>query len=28
MKQANQNKIVHLIISGSQFIWVKNGLYL
>ena len=26
MKQANHNKIVHLIYSGSQFIWVKNGI--
>jgi hypothetical protein len=26
-KQANHNKmIVHLIYSGSQFKWVKNGI--
>ena len=24
--QANHNKIVHLIISGIHFIWVKNGI--
>ena len=24
MKQANHNKIVHLMISGIRFIWVKN----
>ena len=23
-----QQELVHLILSGSQFIWVKNGLYL
>ena len=28
MKQANHNKIVHLIISGSHFIWVKNGIHI
>ena len=27
-KQANPNKIVHLIINNSQFIWVKNGFYI
>jgi hypothetical protein len=27
-KQANYNKIVHLIISGSQFIWVKHGFHI
>jgi len=28
MKQANHNKIVHLIISGIHFIWVKNGFHI
>ena len=28
MKQANHNKIVHLMISGIHFIWVKNGFIL
>ena len=27
-KQANHNKIVHLIISGIHFIWVKNGFHI
>ena len=28
MKQANHNKIVHLIINNFQFIWVKNGFHI
>ena len=28
MKQANPNKIVHLIISGIHFIWVKNSFHI
>ena len=28
MKQANHNKIVHLMISGIHFIWVKNGFHI
>ena len=28
MKQANHNRIVHLIISGIHFIWVKYGFYI
>jgi len=28
MKQANHNKIVHLMISGIHFIWVKNGIHI
>ena len=28
MKQANHNKIVHLIISDIHFIWVKNGFHI
>ena len=28
MKQANNNKIVHLMISGIHFIWVKNGFHI
>ena len=27
-KQANHNKIVHLIINNSQFIWVKDGFHI
>ena len=25
MKQTNHNKLVHFMISGIHFIWVKNG---
>jgi hypothetical protein len=28
MKQANHNKIVHFMISGIHFIWVKNGFHI
>ena len=28
MKQANHNKIVHLMISDIHFIWVKNGTHI
>ena len=28
MKQANHNKIVHLMISDIHFIWVKNGFHI
>ena len=27
MKQANHNKIVHLMISDIHFIWVKDGIH-
>ena len=28
MKQANHNKVVHLMISDIHFIWVKNGFHI